>query len=60
MRQLQLMLLFAGVIVMAAIAKPLAGLIHLWGVDAILGGLALWGFGSIAIVTRTRPPDRHR
>ena len=52
----QLLLVFAGVIVMAAIAKPLAGLIHLWSVDVILGGLVLWGFGSIAIVARMRPP----
>jgi hypothetical protein len=55
-QKLQLLLVFAGVIVMAAIAKPLAGLIHLWSVDVILGGLVLWGFCSIAIVARTRPP----
>ena len=59
-QKLQLLLVFAGVIVMAAIAKPLAGLIHLWSVDAILGGLALWGFVSIAVVSRTRPPPGRR
>ena len=59
-QKLQLLLVFAGVIVMAAIAKPLAGLIHLWSVDVILGGLVLWGFVSIAIVARTRPPNGRR
>ncbi len=58
-QRLQVLLLFAGVIVMAAIAAPLFGLIHLWAVDAILSGLVLWGFGSIAILAKMRlPPDR--
>jgi hypothetical protein len=58
----QLLLMFGGVIVMAAIAAPLIGFMHLqWGIDAILGGLILWGFATIAIVARTRPPtDRRR
>ena len=60
-QKMQLVLMFGGVIVMAAIAGPLIGLIHLaWGVDAVLGGLVLWGFGSIAIVAKMRPPPDRR
>jgi hypothetical protein len=56
----QVLLVFGGVIVMAAIARPLFGLIHLWAVDVVLGGLILWGFGAIAIVGTTRPPPGRR
>jgi hypothetical protein len=62
MQRQQVVLVFGGVIVMAAIARPLGGLIHFWwALDTILGGLVLWGFGTIAIVARARPPtDRRR
>lgn len=56
----QVLLVFGGVIVMASIVRPLLGLIHLWAVDVVLAGLILWGFGAIAIVATTRPPDRRR
>jgi hypothetical protein len=56
----QLLLVFGGVLVMAALADPLFRLIQLWAVDAILGGLVLWGFGSIRIVAKTGPPPGGR
>lgn len=60
-KQRQLVLLvFGGVIVMASIARLMFGLIHLWGIDAVLAGLILWGFGAIALVATARPPDRLR